>query len=393
MFNCARVFNINYQNLHSVGQTFINQDEDIDNVVITPTETLYYIIGNPFNHKSYHTFKNYTNRNKSYELIVPNFDIARPLMNINENDEIIIRTLCNNLWTNSNDNTIKIRVKSSHHINPELLDNEGYITFTYYNHTTIKILQSYTMGPLLGQILYINDIPCSHFNQFIDYYSTNNLMIFKDDDPCEYSCNPTEVTIRNNSIIIENRGYTTFNKIRRVLDNANLLHINLDYANSIKELFLNKPIITLPINKKIFLFKWLYLEDDLPIDTHKGLQNMTESYFNSVLFIDFNSKNKSIMKICGGYVDLSENGDIIESIKNIYNVLHESIIHTHLKTILFYDAYSYHKHDGNDNHSILFDIILKLTGNNAMLIPINYISTEYGLSQDERNEECMSCID
>jgi tRNA A37 threonylcarbamoyladenosine synthetase subunit TsaC/SUA5/YrdC len=393
MNQSARVFNINYQNLHNVAQTFISDNDDIDNVIITPTETLYYIVTNPFQSRSYYAFKNYSNRNKPYEIIVPNFDMAHPLMNINENEEKIIKLLCNNYWTNNNNNnTIKIRIKASKFVNPELVDKEGYIKFTYYNHQTIKILQSYTMTPLLGQVLHINDIPCSHFNQLINYYENNNLMIFKQDEPCYHSSDPTEVSIYDNEIIIENRGIINILNIRKIINDANMTDIIVSCDDKIKQQFLNSPTINPTINKKILLFKWLQLETNPPTEIEKSLQYMTEQYFNNVLFIDFMGKNKSIQKICGGYVDLSEDGNINEAIKNIYNILHESALYYHLKTVLIYDAFSYHNHS-DDIYSVFLDILLKLTGNNNMLIPINCIIEDYRKDINLKNEECMICMD
>jgi hypothetical protein len=119
---------------------------------------------------------------------------------------------------------------------------------------------------------------------------------------------------------------------------------------------------------------------------------MTEQYFNNVLFIDFMSKNKSIQKICGGYVDLSEEGNINDAIKNIYNILHESALYSHLKTVLIYDAFSYHNHS-DDIYSVFLDILLKFTGNNNMLIPINCILEDYRKDINLVNNECMICMD
>jgi hypothetical protein len=393
MNNFARVFNINYNNLNLVGQTFIRDDPEIDNVIITPTESLYYLIGNPFHHKSYYLFKQYSNRNKSYEFIVPNYEMLIPLINVTENDLQIIKILCDNFWHKNSDHTIKIKAKASIHVNPELLDIDGNVIVTYYNDDTIKILQSYTMGPLLGQVLHINDIPCSHFNQFIDYYSSNNIMIFKQEDPCENSCNPTQVLINNNSIIIENRSTISCIKMKKLLDNHGIHITNIDYSTSIKQSYLNNPILLPPINKKIYLFKWLYLDSQLSNEIENSLRNMTENYFNSILFIDFAGKHKSIIPICGGYVDLSESGNIIEAIKNVYNIMHNSTMYSHLQSILFYDSYSYHKHSGDDSHSILFDIILQFTGKNAMLIPINYIPAQYELNVIENIADCNECVD
>jgi hypothetical protein len=121
---------------------------------------------------------------------------------------------------------------------------------------------------------------------------------------------------------------------------------------------------------------------------------MSESYFNSVLFVDFGGKNKSIIKLFGGYVDLSENGDLHEAIKNIYNVIHTSTIYSHLNIILFYDAYTYHKHGTcMDSYSVLSNMILEYIGNNIMLIPTKLLPDEYTFNNMDRNEECMICVD
>jgi hypothetical protein len=217
-------------------------------------------------------------------------------------------------------------------------------------------------------------------------------MIFKQDEPCYHSSNPTEVSIYDNEIIIENRGVINILNIRKIINDANMTDIIVSCDDKITQQFLNSPTINPTINKKILLFKWLQLETNPPTEIEKSLQYMTEQYFNNVLFIDFMGKNKSIQKICGGYVDLSENGNINESIKNIFNILHESALYSHLKTVLIYDAFSYHNHS-DDIYSVFLDIVLKFTGNNNMLIPINCIVEDYRKDINLANNECMICMD
>jgi len=393
----ARVFTINYDNLNIIGKQFTDYtSQDIEPVIITPTETVYYMIGNPFNHLSFNTFKKYTNRNKKYEIILPNFEMGRGLMNINENEEKIIKALSTTYWNNNNKlNTIKIRVKASHFVNPDLIDTNGYITFTYYNHSVIRVLQGHIMGPLLGQVLYVNDIPCSHITHFINSYMDVNLMVLTQDEPCNIGCNPTEILINDNNIMIENNGFINIIELKKTLELSNLENISIDFNKQLIEPYKNKPLLSPPINKKLFLIKWLHMDDiNIPSDALQSLKSISDSYFSSVLFIDFAGKNKSIIQLFGGYVDLSESGNLEEAIKNVYNIIHGSTIYSNLNIILFYDAYTYHKHGTCvDLYSVLSNMILEFIGNNIMLIPTNLLPDGYTFNNSDRNEECMVCLD
>jgi hypothetical protein len=133
---------------------------------------------------------------------------------------------------------------------------------------------------------------------------------------------------------------------------------------------------------------------NIPSDALQSLKSISDSYFSSVLFIDFAGKNKSIIQLFGGYVDLSESGNLEEAIKNVYNIIHGSTIYSNLNIILFYDAYTYHKHGTCvDLYSVLSNMILEFIGNNIMLIPTNLLPDEYTFNNLDRNEECMICLD
>jgi tRNA A37 threonylcarbamoyladenosine synthetase subunit TsaC/SUA5/YrdC len=393
--NYSRVFSINYDNLNLVGKQFISGNEEVPNIVISPTEAIYYIICNPFDHISYKNFKEYANIHKKKEFIVYNLDVARPLIVMNEIEERIIKSLSNHLWNkNKYPDTIKFRIKASSNVNPELLDKDGNITIVYYNHTTIHALHSYSMAPLLAQVLYINDIPCTHFEQVINYYSNNNVTIFKQDEPCTRGCIPTELLIKDNTILIENRGTITISNLQNILSKDGIENIMINIDKKIIDMSINKPLIIPPINKKIILFKWANLNIDTEKEILEGLKIMTENYLSSVLFVDFGGKNSNLVKLFGGYVDLSEEGNYYEGISNLYNIIHQSTIYDHLRVILIYDGYSYHKHDMVSNlHEVLLDMILEYAGNNSMIIPIDYISDEYRDIYKNWNEECMECID
>ena len=257
--DCARIFTINNTNIQNICSSFISNDDNIPSIIITPTESVYYIICNPNIHNSYELYKKYTNKNYKYEFFVSNYELSKLLVSINEIEDKILKCICNNFWNKSNyPNTISIKLKSSSYINPELLSykfNNEYITLTYSNNNIIKNLQEYSMLPLLGQILYINDVPCSHYDQFIDYYEDKNLMIIKNDEICERSSISTEIYIENNRITILNTGFISKNDIENVLEKDEIKDVIIEYSETIKLYPILEPVIKPPINKSIYLLK------------------------------------------------------------------------------------------------------------------------------------------
>jgi tRNA A37 threonylcarbamoyladenosine synthetase subunit TsaC/SUA5/YrdC len=393
----ARVFTPTNINIENICSSFISNDDNIPSIIITPSESVYYIICNPNNHSSYELYKKYTNRNYRYEFFVPNYELCRLLVSINDIEDKILRSICNNFWNKSkNPDTISIKLKSSSYINPELLSYKSkneHITLTYSNNNIIKKLQEYSMMPLLAQILYINDVPCSHYDQFIDYYEDKNLIIIKQEEICDRCCIPTEIYIENNKIWILNMGIISKNDIEEALEKDGITDIVVQYSDSIKLLSTIEPVIKMPINKSIYLLRWFHNDIETPKNILDELKDKISDYFSNLLFVDFNKRNQSIIKYCGGYVDISEHGNIIEGIKNLYYIIHAATKINNIKKIVFYDAYSYHNLDTNNLYNTLYNMILLYTGHNELLIPIEYIPTEYVTKYVENSCDCMECVD
>ena len=394
----AKVFTINNENLNLISSHFSNTREETPYIIISPTESVYYMICNPNHTISYELFKKLTNRNHKYEFFVYNFELARVLIDINEKEENILRVICNSFWNNSiHPDTLSICIKSSSYVNPDYtyhINKKPYITLNYSNNQCIKKLQEYSMMPLISQVLYINDIPCSHFNQLISYYENINVNILKSDDACNRSCLPTQIILDDNTIWITNRGHISSEEILKVLLENGLSDIEIKYHECVKLLPFNNTILKTNLNKSIYLLKWIDIDNGEPDEILNELKIKTQNYFNHVVFVDFNGRHKSMINYCYAYIDISEHGDLNEAIKNIYYILHSVLPLSNIKTILFFDAYTHHINNGCNNlFNVLIDMIYKYTGKNIIMIPIKYIPEQHLKKENVIEEDCMECMD
>ena len=394
----AKIFTPTNDNLNTIGTYYANQSSNKSYVIIAPTESVHYILCNPNHHTSFEYFKTVTNRNIKYEFFVYNYDLARILISTNDTEDSILKALSSAYWNTSTfPDTISIALKASSVVSPDLtyhLNGIEYVTLNYSNNQAIKRLQEYSMLPVLSQVLYINNVPCSHIEQFYKNYEDKDVIIIKNEDPCPRSCLSTEILIDNDTVWITNRGYISLEQIKDVLNEAGLSNINVKYHESVKSLPINNPILKYNLNKSIYFLKWIDIDNGETDEILTELKRKTSNYFNHVLFIDFNGRHKSIINYAFAYIDISINGDLIEAIKNIYHILHSAMTISNIKTIIFYDAYTYHIHgDSNNLLDVITDMIYKYTGKNIIMIPIKYIPEQYLIKENIIPEDCMECMD
>ena len=93
--------------------------------------------------------------------------------------------------------------------------------------------------------------------------------------------------------------------------------------------------------------------------------NATYKYLSTCIFIDFGAKNKDMINQFKGYVDLSESGDCLEALHNLYDVLHQ-INNIDCNNVIIFNFYK----NKEGYYSVIYDRLYRCCSGREMLIPI-----------------------
>ena len=351
------VYDSSKKNLIILGQKILNGE-----IVVFPTETVYGIGCNIFNEKTLEQIYKLKKHQSSNSLIIHclGFHDSKQYIDLNSNET----TIFNKLLEKFSPGPITYLCKASNFV-PKYLINNRYIGIRIPENKVFRDLLHYSNVPICAPSANLsNKTSSTSIEHVYKYFEHQNINILNDNNyECKYGIESTIVKIENNILTIVRQGVILETELEKFVENYNktesqniVLKGEFDIkAGSEKHTLHYSP------NKPMYIAKFIDFSNS-NLDFPKDLSNLTKKYFESVLFIDYNSLGLKYKDYCYGYVDLSKDGDIKEAMFNLYNVLHQSD-KLDCEKILVYD-FSFIK----DSKSI-WDKILKATEGQQIAIP------------------------
>ncbi len=219
-----------------------------------------------------------------------------------------------------------------------------------------KVLQKFTLPIYATKCTNLNyGFDCTNKEMVEFTYKDYGIDILYDEEPCKYGYNYTEIYIDELKIQILKPGLY-YNKFENIENNYEI----------------NK--VVYPKKPKSFMFNFIDYELKTINDTdvNNELYKLFNNYLENSIIIDFNGKNKILSFKSYAYVDLSEEGDILEALYNINNVIFQ-ILQTNAKVVLIYNIFSINI---SSESNILNYILNKFSDNKNLLIPYNFFTEE-----------------
>lgn len=358
-------------------------------IVVIPDDTTYIMACTLFNPDSIRALYDISNTTKEETLTmyVSSLEMIKIFSKVS-NEELSIITKCkDSFWPGP----LVIETEPSNNINKEITGIRKKCRFTISSNPIIKQLLAMTMCPLVALPAYFNGVyPCTsaeHINSEFKYYGIDLLV---SDTNCKYGILPTIISLEQTSVSIRQLGPITETKLADVIAKP-LVYNLLDFYRYNKY---DKPYT---IDKKYLLLGEVDTETILS-DMEDNIVSRFKTYIENSIIIDFGKRHQYLSTIAGGYVDLSENGDIAEAIYNISNVLFQiKDIDDQLK-VLIVDCYSYRE----GPYKSLYFWLNFLANNKTIYVPKSVLDTfkqecidgddEYSLEEQYpiiQDEECL----
>jgi tRNA threonylcarbamoyl adenosine modification protein (Sua5/YciO/YrdC/YwlC family) len=339
-------------------------------IVVIPDDTTYIMACTLFNPDSIRALYDISNTSKEETLTmyISSLEMIKIFAKVS-NEEFSTITKCkDSFWPGP----LVIETEPSNNINKEITGIRKKCRFTISSNPIIKQLLALTMCPLVSLPAYFDGIyPCTsaeHINSEFKYYGIDLLV---SDTNCKYGILPTIISLEKQTIHIKQLGPITETQIAKIVATPIVYNLLDFYRN-------NKYSKPYAIDKKYLLLGEL--------DTDSGLGGMEDSiissfkcYIENSIIIDFGKRHQYLSAISGGYVDLSENGDIVEAIYNISNVLFQiKDIDSNLKVLLV-DCYSYRE----GQYKSLYYWLNFLANNKTIYVPKLVLDTFKEESTDD----------
>lgn len=288
--------------------------------------------------------------NEPIKLNCLGFNDILPLVNLTEKETELFKLIVENVWPGP----LSILLRANTEIIPKKLVNKnGYTCFNSPKHPLIRKLIQFVSSPIASSGANISsEIKSTCLEHVLNYFGDIKIDIFDDNYICKYGYETTLIKINNSKIDFIRRGPILLDNLKDIISSHNF---DIEY-NCVE---INKNI---KYKKKIFTFNIIDLENI------KINQSIIDNYLDNTFLIDFNKLCLKYKKKFLGYVDLSEEGDSIEGLFNLYNVLHQ-IDKIECNQIFIYD-FSFIEDDSNN---LLWDKCLKMS-QKCLSIPICFIN-------------------
>ena len=341
-------------------------------IVVIPDDTTYIIACTLFNPDSINALYDISNTSKDETLTmyISSLEMVKIFSKTTSEEFNYISKCKESFWPGP----LIVETEPSANINKNTIGKRQKCRFTISSNPVIKQLLALTMCPLVALPAYFDGIyPCTssdHVNSEFKYYGIDILV---SDTSCKYGILPTIVSVENNKLSIGRLGPITE---RQVVDK---IGTTLEY-NIVDFYRNNKYNNVYPIDKKYLLFS--EIDVDYPISSmENGISERFKTYIEKSIIIDFGKKYYFLSSIAGGYVDLSESGDINEAIYNISNVLYQIRDIEENLTILLNDQYSFR--DGL--YKSLYFWLNYLANNKTLYIPTAVLEGFKEICPDEND--------
>ena len=321
-------------------------------VVILPGNGVYTFNTNIFNKKSIEKINLLKEKTieSPFTLAVTGFEMITPFINITEFEKKLLKLLVDNFWPGP----LNIVVKTN--LDDPTYSSNKFVSFKCDAHNSIQQIITELDQPIITTSANIsNKVSFSHINHVENYFKDVDITVLKNSENSKYAIENTIIKINNNNISILRPGIITK---KNILDIFEGIDINIDYINEYEK---HGCLSThYSIDKNCVLANFITTEK-----LNKKFNKLTFQYLEKSILVDFGKRNWEKKELCGGYVDLSEKGDIKEALFNIYDVLHQ-LNNLSIKNIIFINFY---KQFGL--YKTLLDKLQRCCSKNIM-IPLSY---------------------
>jgi len=321
-------------------------------VVILPGNGVYTFNTNIFNKQSIEKINLLKEKSieSPFTLAVTGFEMIKPFLAISDSEKKLLKILTDTFWPGP----LNIVVETN--LDNPLYSSNKFVSFECSAHESIQQIITELDQPIITTSANIsNKVSCSHINHVKNYFEDIDITVLKNSQNSKYAIENTIIKINNNNnISILRPGIITKKNIDKILPD-----VNIEYTETYeKHGCLNKHY---SIDKNCVLANFITTEK-----LNKEFNKLTFQYLEKSILVDFGKRNWEKKELCGGYVDLSEKGDIREALFNIYDVLHQLNILS-IKNIIFIDFYK--QEEGL--YKTLLDKLQRCCSKN-ILIPVSY---------------------
>lgn len=325
-------------------------------VVVFPTETVYGIGASAFSQQGIDEIYRIKCRPSNNPLImhVESFVMAKQYWDLNEIESSIIDKLSIFM-----PGPLTILAKRNKKI-PICFENELIGIRVPDDKTARNLIHKLNkpiFAPSANKSGFVTSTTSEHVINYFKF--ENDLIILNSDKPSKYGIESTIIKIQDNNVSIVRPGYILKEDIEAILG----FDIQYSPITSQSE-HPGSSIDHYKIRAKTKMFNFVINDPNEFSDVY--FQQYTTKYLAESLIIDFNSKNKHLIDLFLGYVDLSQDGDPKEALYNLYNVLHTINSHREVKNVLIFDSYS--NKDGY--FKAIFDRFYRCAQGQYLVIPI-----------------------
>ena len=342
------------------------------NVVIFPTETVYGIGANAMDINAIDKIFRFKNRPQNNPLIlhISNIQMAETLIDINENEHKIFKTLAEEFWPGP----VTFLLKKSRYVNDICTAGSEYVGIRCPQNKIARNLIYLSGVPICAPSANISGKASSTTTSHVLSYFKDNkdITIITTDEPCQFGIESTIIKIETGKVTVMRPGIITGTDIERVLKNLDIrILIDIPLTQSINP---GSDINHYQIDKKVALVNFM-ADNELNTGLEKyNIMKTIEYYLMNSIFIDFGGNNLNLIDKFYGYVDLSEKGDPKEALFNLYSVLHQ-LKDIECSNIIVFNFYKNKK----GYYRTLYDRLIRCCGGKEILIP--YIVEKGTLSE------------
>tara|TARA_B110000211_G_scaffold214140_1_gene255319 strand:- start:2615 stop:3751 length:1137 start_codon:yes stop_codon:yes gene_type:complete len=318
------------QDSESARVEIVDKIEDGE-IVILPSNGVFTFNTNIFNNKSIEKIYELKQRetNTPLSVAVKDYEMAKSLIDMDSltpSELEIIETLTTEFWPGMLSIVVKTKMDN------KLYSLNNYISLECPDHSVVQSIFNQLEKPIITTSANIHKkSSCSNIEHVKSYFEMNDAITALDfDTPPRNGIENTIIKIVDSSIAIIRPGPITFEDISELLIDKDI-GFSMDFQSDTIHGVTPRHY---SIDKNCCLVNFITCDK---LDA--SINALTTKYLANSILVDFGKKNIEKKAICGGYVDLSEDGDIKEALFNLFNVLHQ-LNKTELNNILFVDLYA-----------------------------------------------------
>ena len=236
-------------------------------------------------------------------------------LQLNPIEQKLYHILIQKFWPGN----VNIMVRAKKMIEPYLLYNDTYLCMNAPKNTYVKkILEKTNINMITFQACARGTSPNIYYEDVQAQYSSNDIPICSKSNMVVSGIDNTTVLINNNTIYLLQRGLIPFSMIQEELEcKQKELDITINFQ---KEPLLQKKY---NFSKPIYTLQLANIEFDT---THtkfiEEIKNNTNVLLSSVILIDYKYIHHKLKDKVMGYINISEQGNIDEWMRELYQVLH-----------------------------------------------------------------------